>query len=248
MNFYVGISEPSHARHFDRAFISINRLRNRRSGFAAWRWILDSGAFTEISTYGDYRYPVEEYALRIRRWVGNGELEIVVAQDWMCEPWILKKTGLTVADHQRLTIERYDRLIACDLPVEIMPVLQGYRPQEYADHVRAYGDRLSVGAWVGVGSVCRRAGNPAEIARVLAAIMEIRSDLRLHGFGVKKAALVDDDVRGNLYSADSMAWSFDAMYEGRDQNDWREAIRFRDDIEAIAARPIEARQIDMRFE
>jgi hypothetical protein len=56
---------------------------------------------------------------------------------------MLAKTGLTVADHQRLTIERYDALLACDVAgVRIMPVLQGYAPADYAEHVRAYGDRL----------------------------------------------------------------------------------------------------------
>jgi hypothetical protein len=38
---------------------------------------------------------------------------------------------LTVADHQRLTIERYDALLAEDTGVYIMPVLQGYSPAEY---------------------------------------------------------------------------------------------------------------------
>ena len=64
----------------------------------------------------------------------------------LCEPFVLERTGLTVADHQRITIERYDDLISCDTGgVPIMPVLQGYEPCQYVDHVLAYSDRLTPG-------------------------------------------------------------------------------------------------------
>jgi hypothetical protein len=33
-------------------------------------------------------------------------------------------------------------------------------------------------------------------------------------------------VRARLHSADSMAWSFAARWEGRNRNDWREAKNF----------------------
>ena len=33
-------------------------------------------------------------------------------------------------------------------------------------------------------------------------------------------------VRGLLWSADSMAWSYSARKQGRDPNDWREAKAF----------------------
>ncbi|MCC6489103.1 MAG: hypothetical protein IT364_16510 [Candidatus Hydrogenedentes bacterium] len=42
---------------------------------------------------------------------------------------MLARTGLTIADHQRLTIERYDELLTHDRGgVYIMPVPQGYAP------------------------------------------------------------------------------------------------------------------------
>lgn len=230
VHFYVGLHQPSDAHRFDLSFISVNRLRKRRSPFAVNGWVMDSGAFTEISTHGRYRHTVDEYAAEIRRWVGVGELHAVVAQDYMCEPFILAKTGLTVADHQRLTIERYDALIAHDLGVYVMPVLQGYAPAEYVEHLRAYGDRLPVGAWVGVGSVCKRQGDPGAIVAVLGAINAERPDLRLHGFGVKRTALTHPGVRDLLWSADSMAWSFSARKQGRNGNSWHEAARFVADV------------------
>jgi hypothetical protein len=232
MRFYVGLHQPSDAQHFRAAFVSVNRLRNRKSDFAVGDWIMDSGAFTEISKHGEYRHGVEEYAAQIRRWKTCGNMIAAVSQDYMCEPWILGKTGLTVADHQRLTIERYDALLACDTGACIMPVLQGYRPSDYQDHIRAYGDRLAHGAYVGVGSVCKRNGNPAAILAVLDAIKALRPDLRLHGFGLKTTALMCAPIVALLHSADSMAWSFAARKSGGNPNDWREAARFNDRIAA----------------
>jgi len=230
MRFFVGLDSPSHAQHFDAVFISVNRIRNRKGAFAVGDWIMDSGAFTEISTHGRYRDSVEAYAAQIRRWRTNGNLLAAVAQDYMCEPFIIERTGLTVAEHQRLTIERYDALLACQTGVLILPVLQGYRPEEYVDHIRMYGERLTPGMWVGVGSVCKRNSNLAAIEAVLLTIQRERPDLRLHGFGVKTTALRSGLVQHLLHTADSMAWSYAARREGRDQHDWREAMRWRNRI------------------
>lgn len=225
MTFFVGLHQPSDAQHVSPAFISVNRLRTRKR-FKVKRWIMDSGAFTTIFKHGGYPHPVQAYADEIRRWKDNGELLAAVAQDYMCEPAMLAKTGLTVADHQRLTIERYDDLLRCETGVYIMPVLQGYKPDEYVSHLRQYGDRLPLGAWVGVGSVCKRNSSPAAILDVLIAIKSERPDLRLHGFGLKIIALANGVIRALLYSADSMAWSFNARKNGKNANDWKNAAAF----------------------
>jgi hypothetical protein len=231
MRFFTGLHQPSDAQHFSAAFVSVNRLRRRKGPFAVGDWIMDSGAFSEVSAHGHYRTTVEEYAAEIRRWSRNGNLLAAVSQDWMCEPWIVERTGLTVADHQRLTIERYDRLVACDTAgVYVMPVLQGYAPSDYERHIDAYGARLAFGAWVGVGSVCKRNGDPSAIAAVLLAIHDRRPDLRLHGFGLKTTALSSGLIQELLTTADSMAWSFNARRNGRNANDWREAKRWTDRI------------------
>lgn len=237
MRFFTGLHQPSDARHFDAAFVSVNRLRGRKSTFVVGEWIMDSGAFTEISTHGHYRHDVASYAAEIRRWAGNGDLLAAVAQDWMCEPWILAKTGLTVERHQHLTVERYDALLREDVGgVYILPVLQGYAPDDYVQHIRMYGARLAHGQWVGVGSVCKRNGDTRAVAAVLLAIKQERPDLRLHGFGLKTTALADPLIRSLLETADSMAWSFSARREGRSPNDWREAVRW---TSAITKRPVQ---------
>ena len=221
---------PSKADKVERAFVSVNVIKNRKSGFPVGDWIMDSGAFTTIAKHGYYPEPVKAYADQIRRWKNNGNLVAAVSQDYMCEDIMLKKTGLTIEDHQRLTIERYDALVAEKTGVYIMPVLQGYSPQSYVDHLKMYGDRLAEGAYVGVGSVCKRNASPSSIVQVLKAIKGVRPDLRLHGFGVKTTALAWEEVRDNLESADSMAWSFAARWEKGNSNDWNDAVKFQNKI------------------
>jgi hypothetical protein len=234
IEFYVGLHQPGDAQHFELSCISINRLRDRKKPLSAGRILLDSGAFTELERHGHYRHGVEEYAAQVRRLHEEGIADIAaaVAQDYMCEPFMVSKTGLSVEEHQRLTIERYDALDTCNLPVPVLPVLQGYHPADYARHAEQYGERLTHGMWVGVGSVCKRQGDPRAIIAVLQAIRSVRPDLRLHGFGVKKTALMHPGVRDLLDTADSMAWSFAARKQGRNANDWREAKAFATTIEA----------------
>ncbi|NTF67917.1 deazapurine DNA modification protein DpdA family protein [Rhizobium rhizogenes] len=292
VKFYVGLHQPADAQHFDLACISINRLRGRKKSVDCGDVLVDSGAFTELLQHGRYRHSVEEYANEVRRLHESGVVKIsaAVAQDYMCEPFMLKKTAIAdgvklnmdvknilapIGDedfviqevapedkfaasyltpeqtterirlHQRLTIERYDALFACNLPVPVLPVLQGFAPSDYADHVRQYDDRLKFGMWVGVGSVCKRQGDPRAIIAVLQSIRDVRPDLRLHGFGVKRTSLLHPGVREYLYSADSMAWSFAARKQGRNANDWREAKNFTEIVNSAANAVFQPWQMEM---
>jgi hypothetical protein len=225
--FFVGMPEPTYAARAGPAFISVHRLARRRSDFDVGEWVMDSGAFSTIGKHGGYPDGPAEYAAQVRRWSSCGRLLAAVTQDYMCEPWMLRRTGMTVRRHQHLTVERYDAIRrAGTAGVYLMPVLQGYDPEEYARHVAMYGRRLARGAWVGVGSICKRNGKPEEVEGVLRAVLAARPDLRLHGFGIKLTALRSREVRRMLWSADSAAWSFSARINGRDPNDPREAERF----------------------
>lgn len=253
MSFLVGIPEPSWAHRFEEVFISIARLRRRKAAFLPprRRWAMDSAGFTEVALNGGYQTSPATFAEEAADWVTRVPgCCFVASQDFMCEPFVLAKTGLTVPEHQRLTVDRFDAISARwaqlvgDGP-PILPVLQGYMPDEYLRHLEDYGDRIGHGAWVGVGSVCKRQGNISLIRELLGAIKRERPDLRLHGFGVKITALQDPLIREQLFSADSMAWSFEARKVGqrerqltgstqRSPNNWREAQAF---VERVAAPP-----------
>lgn len=235
--FFVGVVEASHAAMFPRVMLSVNRLRRRRSPFAVGEWMMDSGAFTEVARHGGYRAGVEQYAAEVRRFAGCGKLVAAVAQDFMCEAFVLARTGADVATHQRWTVERFRELAMCDTGgAYVMPVLQGFDPDDYRRHLGVYGDELPSGALVGVGSVCKRNGTPARVLEVLRAVHFERPDLRLHGFGLKTQALLDARVSAELHSADSAAWSFAARKQGRDANDPREARLW---VERIEAGPVQ---------
>jgi len=232
MIFFTGIDNISHASKVDYAFISINRLLKRKSDFKCQTWIMDSGAFSQILKSGNHSLTVKDYAAQIKRWSRCGILVRAVCQDYMCEDFILNKLGRTVKEHQTMTIKNYVDLVGetKDLDVPIMPVLQGYKPEEYAKHVCDYGSLLKQNAWVGVGSICKRNSNPGSIINVLNAILEVRPDLRLHGFGIKKTCLQDSAIRDNLFSSDSMAWNFACRWEGRNKEDYNEALKYKNMI------------------
>jgi hypothetical protein len=234
--FYIGLHHEADAWPFKRCMISVNTLRRRKSDFRVNDWIMDSGAFTEISRHGKWRTNPDQYLEQIYRWEKCGNLVAAVTQDMMCEPFILEKTGLTVGAHQEITIKRYVELDQWS-DTYIMPVLQGFAPADYASHVRQYGSLLKEGQWVGVGSVCKRNSNPDQIEDVLLAIKCERSDLKLHGFGLKISSIEVPSVRALLYSADSMAWSYHGRRNG-DGNDPREALKYGARIQSLIDQPV----------
>jgi hypothetical protein len=193
-------------------FISHRRLKNYKTlPLAQSEWCLDSGGFSELSMFGEWRTTPNEYVTAIRRYVDEiGHLNWCAPQDAMCEPWILDKSrawlGGTVEAHQIWTVRNYLQLkeLAPELP--FIPVLQGWHHDDYHRHVGMYdkaGVDLTQLEIVGLGSVCRRQATD-DIGRLVATLHGI--GLKLHGFGVKSAGLAQ---YGNfLASADSMAWSF----------------------------------------
>lgn len=207
--FFIGSSSSMAARIISQdhpaagVMVSVTQLSRRRSDFVVDDWIMDSGAFTEVARHSGYGRPVEWYFQKVLRWAKCGNLLAAVSQDWMCEGFVLKRTGLSIKEHQRLTIERYDALVhlaAGSLSPPIMPVLQGYSVSDYLVHVDQYSARLAPGSWVGIGSVCRRNGAPEQVRDILRAVKNKRSDLRLHGFGLKHTSLESPEVRELLYS------------------------------------------------
>jgi hypothetical protein len=190
--------------------ISHGRLRQRRVlPTATAPWICDSRGFTELSQHGKWTIRARDYAASITRYQHHiGQLQWAAPQDWMCEPWILAKTGKTIGQHQQATVESVLLLRHLAPDVHIIPVLQGWQLADYLtciDLYRTHGIDLRTEPVVGLGSICRRQSTP-EIATIVRAIAA--TGIRLHGFGVKTAAM---SMYGLLLaSADSWAWSYAA--------------------------------------
>jgi hypothetical protein len=194
-------------------FISDRRLRGYKTlPRATSAWALDSGGFTELSRYGswDHGPAPAEYAARIRRYRDEiGHLAWAAPQDWMCEPAITARTGLTIAAHQHRTIASLLRLRDLDPSLPVIPVLQGWTVSDYlrcADAYQHAGIDLAAEPLVGLGSVCRRQAT-THIELIITAL-HAQGITALHGFGVKIAGLARCGPL--LASADSLAWSYAA--------------------------------------
>jgi hypothetical protein len=211
VRFYLGTHQPHWLGTAGvPLFVSYRRLAARRSlPRAAAPWALDSGGFTELSMYGEWRTTPGTYLRAVRRYADEiGRLEWAAPMDWMCEPFITGMTGLTVAEHQRRTVNSFRQLrdAAPDLP--IIPVLQGWTLEDYLRCAGLYeraGYDLTAEPVVGLGSVCRRQ-HTAEAAAIVTTLAA--RGYALHGFGFKVQGLA---ACGHaLASADSLAWSYDA--------------------------------------
>lgn len=214
--FYLGAHQPHWLWTADfPLFVSHRQLaRKKRLQPATCRKALDSGGFTEILLNGRWVTTPEQYAEAIARYTAQaGEFDFIAPQDWMCEPVMIERTGLSVREHLHRTVANYlqlrDLLPRYGIPArKLMACVQGFLLPEYLycrDLYAAAGVDLAVLPRVGLGSVCRRQST-AEIGHIASALAEC--GLRLHGFGVKAGGL---QRYGHLLaSADSMAWSFNA--------------------------------------
>lgn len=212
--FWLGTHKPAWLERLDvPLFISHRRLREYTTlPRARAAWALDSGGFSELDESGRWTITPAAYvdAVRLYEWeIGN--LQWAAPQDWMCEPKVRNRTGLTVRDHQERTVANFLELLSLAPTLPFVPVLQGWSLGDYHRCVEMY-DRAGVDLLdeplVGLGSVCRRQAT-SEIGTIVESLAAL--GLRLHGFGVKVGGL--SRYASHLESADSMAWSRAARWE-----------------------------------
>jgi hypothetical protein len=229
--FYLGTHETSWLGRTDvPLFLSRRRLAPRKTlPRALGPWALDSGGFSELSLFGRWTVSARRYVAEVRRWreeVGN--LRWQAAMDWMTEDSVLKRTGRTLRQHQRLTVEGYLELLSLAPELSWVPVLQGPRFSDYQRHRDDYaraGIDLAGLPLVGLGGVCRRQGTATveDLLRRLAG-----EGLRVHCFGMKAQGLAR--AARHVTSADSMAWSLrarrSAPLEGCGHRRCRNCLRF----------------------
>lgn len=206
-------------------FVSHRRLAERKAlPRSRAHWALDSGGFSELQMYGQWRTTPGEYVAAVRRYDTEiGLMGWAAPQDWMCEPIVISGgtagpttfagTGLDVKEHQRRTVANFVELRDLwgdELTNPFMPVLQGYERDDYLrcwDLYTEAGIDLQAYPVVCLGSVCRRQATE-EIGDIVTALLALDPELPLHGFGIKMRGL---QRYGHLLgSADSMAWSYQA--------------------------------------
>jgi hypothetical protein len=218
------------------------RLRQRKYPLSVSRWMMDSGAFSQITTYGDFIMSPEEYVLVAKYFELCGDLQCIVTQDYMCEPDVIRQLqdkGIraSVRIHQRKTVERYMQILKAadkyDLRVPVMPVLQGWEVEDYKEHMQMYDTALLTrfetkyerkfgslirdgDVWLGIGSTCKRNKNPEVVAEILDTLeWNFRMNKpKIHLFGFKQTGLKNSRIKDRIYSADSFAYDFSDRMDG----------------------------------
>lgn len=207
MTFYLGTHKATHLAAAGVPLFINRRTLAGRATFprAAGPWRLDSGGYTELGLYGEWRLTATAYAVEVRRYAEEvGQLEAAACRDLLAAPPALEATGRTVREHQRETVANYleDREELGDL---VRPVLQGWTVDQYRRHVDDYaaaGVELA-GGLTFLGSVAMRDDTDGVelLVRELA-----DAGLELHVLGAK-----DGLARyGDVADGDSLAWSRDA--------------------------------------
>lgn len=105
--FYLGTHQPHWlATAGVPLFVSHRRLAVRKSlPKAIEGWALESGGFSELSLYGEWRTTPEVYVAAVRRYDEKiGMLEWAAPQDWMCEPPMLDKTRRLEAERDAMLV------------------------------------------------------------------------------------------------------------------------------------------------
>lgn len=214
--FYLGTHVLAHIDKTEYPlFVSFRQLRKRKKKpFKRSEPIyVDSGGFSELSLYGEWTINPEEYISELKRLKNLGlNFGWVAPQDYMVEPVMLEKTGLTVLEHQKRTVQNLIELRKLTDDIHIIPVLQGQTIQDYYNHFEMYeeaGFNLRDESIVGIGSVCRRQGTK-EIEAIMRSLYN--KGLKLHGFGVKTNGL--KRYSQYLKSSDSLAWSYGSRISG----------------------------------
>ena len=224
MQFYLGTHHPSWLWSPDarfplfvshRALARVKRLRP-----ATGPWALDSGGFTELSKFGEWRTSPAEYVEAVARYDREiGHLDWAAPQDWMCEPESSTGAGRQLPRNRaqrggapaphRGQLPGAGRAVAGRqrpaVPVHPgHPGLDARRLRRCAELYAEAGVRLADREAVGLGSVCRRQNT----IRIGAIVGLFADELPIHGFGVKTQGLAA--YGSQLASADSLAWSLDA--------------------------------------
>lgn len=212
--FYLGTHVLNHMEKTNvPLFISFRQLRKRKKKPFSQKGkiYVDSGGFSELSIHGHWTITPEEYIFELERLQKLGlNIEWAAQQDHMCEDFILEKTGLTIEEHQSLTVKNLIELRAQNSSIHFIPVLQGQTIEQYFNHFEMFeaeGIDLRSEPIVGVGSVCRRQ-NTDEIGYLFKCLAA--KGINIHGFGVKIGGI--KKYGQYLTSTDSMAWSFGARY------------------------------------
>lgn len=205
--FYFGTAWHWPLPYLPRIMLSYNFTRTLKK---AWQidkpLMMDSGAFSVILKYGQYPYSPQEYAAGIEKW----KPDIAWTMDYPCEPSVRESEKYNPREAQEMTFQNQIKLQ--DLNANTQMVVQGWAVSDYLENLDRIKEQGLLTERLGIGSICRR-GQISQIAGIIRTIhANVPGWVKLHGFGVKKTVITNTDAKYYLYSADSVAWDYNARY------------------------------------
>jgi len=202
---YSNLDLPKHLRSFGRTFNGFRPVPQELLGLDV---ALDSAGYVMWRRYGSFIWSPQAYI----RFAASFPFTWVAQMDYACEPQ-LAPTEEAVRARLAMTANMYHwcKHYADKHRVNLIPVLQGVRPDHYmisADYVEP-----EAGTLIGLGSFCRRPTRDME-AIIDRLDRTLDPSIKFHLFGVESAALSvfrdhprltgTASLRG---SVDSSAWN-----------------------------------------
>ena len=209
------------------SYLNIERIKN--CDFAK-RIFVDSGGFQFFTRFNEYPYDINKYLFDISIYLNH--VRHFASMDYPCKPEIVKKRDSSVDEHVQKTVELAVRMhekmrTHPHLRSRFVPVIQGWRLDDYLHCCELY-ENIGMTAeydYFALGSLCRR-HREKEICRIVRAVKrKLGKDIRLHAFGTKISVLQHKSFLSSVYSADTSAWSFEAMYTETEKGNMPYEIR-----------------------
>lgn len=166
---------------------------------------IDSGGFQATSSW-DMEFPYEPKELF--DWAESIDADLVACPDFACEPELHETS---VMDRIHRTVEEHALAYAQykdgDYTFELVPVLQGYEPEQYRRCIELYEREGFIEDYMAIGTVCKR-DSVDSIHRVLETLERHLPDTEWHMFGMTLNAWKDRRLWGRFKSADTAAWNW----------------------------------------
>ncbi|WP_135830656.1 deazapurine DNA modification protein DpdA family protein [Halorussus halobius] len=171
------------------------------------RVLVDSGGF-QATTAWDLSYP---YSVRdLFEWAAEIGADEVALPDFACEPEL---HDTTPEERVTRTVEKHcqalDVFQAEPWPFEVLPVLQGWEPDDYRRCARLFERHDLVRDRMAIGTVCKR-DDPSKIGEVLDACEDVLGYRRWHLFGLTLNGWKNSRLWGRFASSDTSAWNYRA--------------------------------------
>jgi len=166
--------------------------------------IIDSGAFSLLSSLKDYPFSFEDYISLAYDY----RPDFIAARDWPCEPY--GRIQIDTAERIRRTVEADAQICDATLPngTRPLPVIQGWTVRDYLSCIGQLREAGLIRPYMAVGSCCKRS-NIRQVMEIARAIRAELPTVRLHYFGLKIQAFRQP---GFVYLADSTDTGAWALY------------------------------------